>query len=76
MVYGNQAFCCIVIHVKICLGSPMDALYTNDVESVNHIVKRKTNYRVCEWPEFCSLAKELVEEQDNEIEKAVFAVGE
>ena len=50
--------------------------YTNDVESANRIIKRKTNYRVCEWPEFCRLAKELVEEQENEIEKAVIAVGE
>ena len=47
------------------LGSPLDTFYTNDVESANHIIKRKTNYRVCEWPEFCQLAnyKELVEEQ-------------
>ena len=60
------------------LESPLDAFYTNDVERANHIIKRKTNYRVCEWPEFCQLAnyKELVEEQGNEIEKAVIAVKE
>ena len=60
------------------LGSPSDAFYTNDVESANRIIKRKTNYRVCKWPEFCQLAnyKELVEEQGNEIEKAVIAVEE
>ena len=44
--------------------------------SANCIIKRKTNYKACEWPEFCRLAKDLVEEQENEIEKAVIAVGE
>ena len=58
------------------LGSPPNAFYTNDVESANGVIKRKTNYRVCEWPEFCRLAKDLVEEQENKIEKAVIAVGE
>ena len=29
-----------------------------------------------EWPEFCKLAKELIEEQENEIEKAIIGVGE
>ena len=58
------------------LGSPPDAFYTNDVESANRIIKRKTNYKVCEWPEFCRLAKELVEEQENEIEKAVIGIGD
>ena len=31
---------------------------------------------MCEWPEFCRLAKELVEEQENEIEKAVIGIGD
>jgi len=58
------------------LGSPPDAFYTNDVESANRIIKRKTNYKAFEWPDFCKLAKDLVEEQENEIEKAVIGVGE
>lgn len=58
------------------LGSPRDPFYTNDVESANRIIKRKTNYKATEWPEFCKLAKELIEEQENEIEKAIIGVGE
>ena len=58
------------------LGNPPDAFYTNNVESANRIIKRTTNYKVCEWPEFCRLAKELVEEQENEIEKAVIGIGD
>ena len=58
------------------LGNPLDVFYTNDVESANRIIKRKMNYKVCEWPEFCRLAKELVEEQENEIEKAVIGIGD
>ena len=58
------------------MGSPPDAFYTNDVESASRIIKHKTNYKVCEWPDFCKLAKDLVEEQENEIEKAVIGVGE
>ena len=58
------------------LGSPPDPFYTNDVESANRIIKRKTDYKASEWPEFCKLAKELIEEQANEIEKAIIGVGE
>ena len=58
------------------LGSPPDPFYTNDVESANRIIKRKTDYKASEWPEFCKLAKELIEEQENEIEKAIIGVGE
>ena len=31
---------------------------------------------MCERPEFCRLAKVLVEEQENEIEKAVIGIGD
>ena len=30
------------------LGNPPDAFYANNVESANRIIKRKTNYKVCE----------------------------
>jgi len=58
------------------MGHPPDAFYINNVESVNRIIKHKTNYKTCEWSDFCKLARELVEEQENEIEKAVIGVGE
>ena len=37
--------------------------------------KRKTEYKTSERPKFCRLAKELVDDQENEIEKAVIGVG-
>ena len=58
------------------LGSPPDPFYTNDVESANCIIKCKMNYKASKWPEFCKLANELIEEQENEIEKAIIGVGQ
>ena len=58
------------------LGSPPDQFYTNDIESINRVIKRKTDYKTSEWPEFCKLAKELVDDQESAIEKAVIGVGE
>ena len=58
------------------LGNPPEPFYTNDVESINRVIKRKTNYKTSEWPDFCRLARELVDEQEGEIEKAVIGVGE
>ena len=58
------------------LGNPPEPFYTNDIESMNRIIKQKTNYKACEWPEFCKLAQELIKEQESEIEKAVICVGE
>jgi hypothetical protein len=40
------------------------------------VIKRKTDYKTTEWPDFCRLARELVDEQESEIEKAVISVGE
>ena len=59
LVSGKQAFYGRVVHAEISpgLGSPPNAFYTDDVESANRIIKRETNYEVCEWPEFCRLAK-------------------
>ena len=58
------------------LGNPPEPFYTNEIESINRVIKRKTGYKASEWPEFCKLAKELIDEQKNEIEKAVVGVGE
>ena len=64
------------VHQASGLGSPPDTFYTNDVEKANQIIQRKTNYKAFEWSDFCKLAKDLVEEQENEFEKAVIGVGE
>ena len=58
------------------LGNPPGPFYTNDVESINRVIKRKTDYKTTEWPDFCRLARELVDDQESEIEKAIIGVGE
>ena len=58
------------------LGNPPEPFYTNDVESVNRVIKRKTNYKTSDWPDFCKLAREIVDDQEAEIEKAIIGVGE
>lgn len=58
------------------LGNPPEPFYTNEVESINRLIKRKVNYKATQWPDFCRQAKEIVEEQQNEVEKAVIGIGE
>jgi len=58
------------------LGNPPEPFYTNQIESINRVIKHKTGYKTSEWPSFCKMAKELVDEQQSEIEKAIIGVGE
>ena len=58
------------------LGSPPEPFYTNEIESIKRVIKQITGYKSSEWPEFCRLAKELIEDQQSEVEKAVIGVGE
>ena len=50
--------------------------YTNEIESINRVLKRKVDCKASEWPALCVSAKELIEEHDHEIEKAIVGVGE
>ena len=58
------------------LGNPPEPFYTNEIESINRVLKQKSGYKSSEWPVFCKLAKELVEDQKSELEKAVLSIGE
>ena len=58
------------------LGNPPEPFYTNEVESINRLIKRKVNYKATQWPDFCRLAEEIVKEQQDEVEKAVIRIGE
>ena len=58
------------------LGSPPEPFYTNEIGSINRVIKQKIGYKSSEWPEFCRLAKELIEDQQSVLEKAVIGVGE
>ena len=58
------------------LGNPPEPFYTNTIESINRVIKQKTGYKTSEWPTFCKIAHELVNEQQDEVEKAVIGIGE
>ena len=53
------------------LGSPPVAFTTNASESVNAMLKRKVDYRRNELPQFLHHLKALIDEQEQEIQKAV-----
>ena len=58
------------------LGNPPYPFCTNDIESINRLIKCKVKYKAAEWPDFCRLAKEIVHEQQSEVEKAVINISE
>ena len=53
------------------LGCPPDIFTTNASESVNAVLKRKVDYKQNELPVFIDKLKELVQEQQCEVERAV-----
>ena len=57
------------------LGRPPTQFTTNASESINAVLKRKVNYKRNELPVFLEKIKELIQEQDSEIEKAVIERG-
>lgn len=57
------------------LGSPPAQFTTNASETANFMLKHKVNYKRNELPEFLQKFKELVQEQEREVEKAVIGRG-
>lgn len=57
------------------LGNPPEQFTTNASESVNALLKHKVDYKQNELPAFIDQVKELVEEQDKEVERAVINRG-
>ena len=55
------------------LGSPLSAFITS--ESLNAMPKRKTDYKKHDLPVFVQHLKELIEEQQREIERAIIGRG-
>ena len=58
------------------LGSPPEPFYTNDVESKNRVLKLQAEYKPQELPMFVQTMKDLLQEQKQEIEKAMIGIGE
>ena len=57
------------------LGDPPAVFTTNASESINAVLKSKVYYRKSELPVLIDKLKEVIEEQDNEVERAVIGCG-
>ena len=57
------------------LGCPPAAFTTKASESLNAVLKRKVSYKKNEVPEFVKHLKNLNDEQERELEKAVIRRG-
>lgn len=57
------------------LGSPPEPFYTNSSECVNSIIKMKVGYKRNELPQFVAKLRELCDEQEREVERAVIRRG-
>lgn len=57
------------------LGYPPTQFKTNASESLNAIIKRKVSYTKNELPAFVAHLKEVVDEQQREVERAVIGRG-
>ena len=58
------------------LGSPPRPCYINSNEAMNRVIKEKTQWKKHQWPEFNDRMKELVGQQQRDVEKAVLHEGE
>ena len=57
------------------LGCPPDNFTTNASESVNAMLKHKVNYKRNELPVFIEKVRELIKEQQQEVERAIIGRG-
>ena len=58
------------------MGCPPLPYYTNEVESKNKILKDEVEHKRSELPDFVDKMRTLLEEQRNEIERALIGTGE
>jgi hypothetical protein len=63
------------LRIDAGLGSPPAHFTTNSSESINAILKRKKDFKNNELPEFVRKLKELIDEQERELERAVAGRG-
>lgn len=57
------------------LGSLPTAFTTNASESANYMLKHKVDYKQNQFPEFLEKFKELISEQDQEVNRALLGQG-
>ena len=73
----------IVIHdTMLCpirqecgLGYPPEPFTANSSESINAVLKRKVNYKKSELPDFIDRIKEVIDEQQEEVECTIIGRG-
>ena len=58
------------------LGNPPSPYYTNAVESINNLLKLRTNFKKQEVTTFIVKLKELVDNQFAEVDRAVAGIGD
>ena len=63
------------IRVECGLGCPPDIFTTNTSESENALLKHKLDHKQSELPEFINKVKEVITEQQQEVEHAVISRG-
>ena len=64
------------VREKAKMGSPPEPYYTNEVESKNNVLKQQLKYKAAEMPTFVDNMKELLSEQNHEVERAAASTGE
>lgn len=64
------------IRMSAGLGNPPEPFYTNDVASLNKVIKHQVKYKSQELPQFVLSMKEMIENQKKDIEKAIIGIGE
>ena len=64
------------VRTRAGLGSPPSPYYTNEVESKNKLLKEAVQYKSSQLPDFIEKMKNLMQEQRQEIERAVIGAGE
>ena len=63
------------IRIEAGLGVPPSSFTTNACESMNAMLKRKVEYKKNEIPGFMNHLKQLVDEQEREVERAIIGRG-
>ena len=64
-----------VVREECGLGSPPTAFTTNASETANYLLKHKVNYKKSELSEFLTKLRQLIEDQQREVEKAIIGRG-
>ena len=63
------------IQQECSLGCPLEPFTTNSSESINAVLKRKVNYKKSELPDFIDIIKQVINEQQREVERAIISRG-